>query len=66
MELSYCRLGFQGELKHIHTVFLRSDATATSYFAYHFVRLLFEGSVYLFGKPGDINDGWIGYKRVRP
>ena len=65
MELSsliYCRLGFQGELKHIHTVFLRSDAAATSYFAAHFVRLLFEGSVYFFGKPGDINDGWIGYK----
>ena len=27
-----------------HTVFLRSDATATVYFAAGFVRLLFEGS----------------------
>ena len=23
--------------------------------------LLFKGGVYLFGKPGDINDGWISY-----
>ena len=28
-------------------------------FAAHFVRLLYEGSVYFFGKPRDINDGWI-------
>ena len=28
-------------------------------------RLLFKGSVYFFGKPGDINDGWIGYEWVR-
>ena len=39
------------------TVFLRSDAAATIYFAGRFVRLLFEGGVYFFGKPGDINDG---------
>ena len=24
-----------------------------------FVRLLFEGDIYFFGKPTDINDGWI-------
>jgi len=29
-----------------------------------FVRLLFEGGVYFFGKPTDINDGWIRYVRV--
>ena len=29
------------------------------------MRLLFEGGIYFFGKPGDINDGWIGYERVR-
>ena len=27
--------------------------------------LLIEGGVYFFGKPGDINDGWIRYIRVR-
>ena len=48
-----------------HTVFLRSDATATIYFAARFVQLLFEGGIYFFGKPGDINNGWIGYERVR-
>ena len=42
-----------------YTVFLRSDATATMYFAACFVRLLIEGGIYFFGKPGDINDGWI-------
>ena len=47
-----------------HTVFLRSDAAATIIFAARFVRL-FEGSVYFFGKPGDINDGWIRYVHVR-
>ena len=26
--------------------------------------LLFEGSVYFFGKPGDINNAWIGYVQV--
>ena len=30
-----------------------------------FVRLLFEGGGYFFGKPADINDGWIRYVRVR-
>ena len=39
------------------TVFLRSDAAATIYFAARFVRLLFKGSVYFSGKPGDIDDG---------
>ena len=45
-----------------YTVFLRSDAAATIYFTVRFVRLLFEGGIYFFGKPGDINDSWIGYK----
>ena len=50
----------------IHTVFLRSDAAAIIYFAATIRgRLLFEGSVYWFGKPGDTNNGWIGYKWVR-
>ena len=31
---------------NVHTVFLRSDATATIYVAARFVRLLFEGGVY--------------------
>ena len=31
------------------TVFLRSDAAATTSFAARFVRLLFEGSVYFLG-----------------
>ena len=48
-----------------HIVFLRSDTAATIYFAAHFVWLLFEGGVYFLGKPGDVNDGWIGYERVR-
>ena len=54
-----------------YTIFLRSDAAATIYFAAHFVWLLFdcgytiEGGVYFFGKPGDTNDGWIRYVRVR-
>ena len=34
------------------TVFLRSDAAATIYFAARFVRLLFEGVIYFFGNPG--------------
>ena len=34
-------------------------------FAAHFVQLLYEGSVYFFGKPRDINDGLIRYVRVR-
>ena len=33
-----------------HTVFLRSDATATIYFAAGFVQLLFEGGINFFGK----------------
>ena len=49
----------------LHTVFLQSDAAATICFTAHFVWLLFEGGIYFFGKPGDINDGWIGYERVR-
>ena len=39
-----------------HTVFLRSDAPI--HFAARFVRLLFECGVYfIFGKPGDVNNG---------
>ena len=38
---------------------------ATIYFAARFVQLLFEGGVYFLGRPGDINDGWIRYKRIR-
>ena len=41
----------------IGTIFLRSDAMATIYFTARFVWLLFEGGVYFFGKPGDINKG---------
>ena len=36
-----------------------------SYYLFCFVRLVFEGGVYFFGKPGDINNGWIRYVRVR-
>ena len=28
-------------------------------------RLLFKGGVYFLGKPGDINNSWIRYVRVR-
>ena len=31
---------------------------------YYLRRLLFEGGIYFFGKPGDINDCWIGYEWV--
>ena len=44
------------------TVFLQSEAATTIHFAARFVRLLFEGGVYFFGKPGD---SWIRYVRVR-
>ena len=47
------------------TVFLRSDAVATVYFAACFVWLLFKGGVDFFAKPGEINDSWIRYVRVR-
>ena len=43
------------------TVFLRSDAMATIFLLHLSVQLLFEGSVYLFGKPADINNRWIKY-----
>ena len=36
-----------------------------SYFFDQMPRLLFEGGVYFFGKPADINDGLIRYVRVR-
>ena len=53
----------------IHTVFLWSDIAVTSYFAACAANirgwLLFEGSVYWFGKPGDTNNDWIRYERVR-
>ena len=29
------------------------------------MRLLFEGGIYFFGKPADINNGWIRYVQVR-
>ena len=41
------------------------DQTATIYFAARFMWLLFKDGVYFFGKPGDINDSWIRYTRVR-
>ena len=53
-----------------HTVFLRSDATATVYFAAGFVQLLFEGSylrvafIFLESPETYINDGWIGHVQV--
>ena len=53
---------------HVHnsiimsTVFVRSDTAATIYFTPRFVWLLFEGGIYFFGKPGDI-DSWIRYVR---
>ena len=54
-----------GNISHgcipMYTVFLQSDAAVTIYFAARFVRLLFKGSIYFFGKAEDINDGWIGY-----
>ena len=46
------------------SVFLWSDAMATICFAGRSVQLPFEGSVYFFGKPADVNDGWIRYVRA--
>ena len=46
------------------TVFLRLDVMATIFLLHLFVRLLFEGSVYFFGKPADINNSWIKYIRA--
>ena len=46
----------------MNTIYLRSDAVATIYFAACFVWLLFEGGVYFFGK---LRDSWIRYVRVR-
>jgi len=49
------------------TRFLRSDTTVI-YFAAHFHvatirwQLLFGGDVYSYGKPTNINHGWIRYK----
>ena len=40
-----------------HIVFLQLDATATTFSLLTSQRLLFEGGVYFFGKPTDINDG---------
>ena len=37
----------------------------TSYFTACFVRLPFKGGVYFFGKPGNINDGWVRHVLVR-
>ena len=47
-----------------NNVLIRSDTGASIHFAAHFVQL-FEGSVYFFENPGDIQNGWIGYKGVR-
>ena len=47
---------FSASLVH---VFIQTDTVATIYFTVHFVKLLFEGSVYFFGKPIDINNGLI-------
>ena len=40
-----------------HIVFLQLDATATSFSLLSFQWLLFEGGIYFFGKPTDINNG---------
>ena len=53
------------KMNYTTTVFLRSDSAATIYFVAHFVGLLFEGGIYFFEKPGDIQDSWIRYLRVR-
>ena len=37
---------------------------ATIYLVARFVRLLFEGGVYFFGKSGDINNSWIRHVRA--
>ena len=48
-------------------VFLQSDTVITIFLWCTFGAatiqgwLLFEGGVYFFGKPADINDGWIRY-----
>ena len=55
------KLYFHGRLP----CFFNQTLQLLFYFAARFVRLLFEGSVCSFGKPGDINDGWIGYIRLR-
>jgi len=41
------------------TVFLQSDAVAITLFATCFVRLLYEGGIYFFGNPTDINNSLV-------
>ena len=51
--------------RSVSTLFLRSDAKAILFFSTPvFVWLPFEGSVYFFGTPKDINYSWIRYVRV--
>ena len=51
-------------------VFLQSDTAITIFCGAHLVQLVFkggyyfEGGVYFFGKPTDINNGWIRYMYV--
>ena len=47
------RMGNQGQHLEVKYRIFRSDAVATIFFAARFVRLLFEGGVHFFGKPGD-------------
>ena len=56
--VSYSILGLSS------TVFLRSDATATIFSLLVSLWLLFKGDVYFFGKPEDINNGWIRYVQL--
>ena len=55
---------------YICTAFLWADATATIYFTaplcgYYLKVATIRGRCFFFGKPGDINDGWIGHERAR-
>ena len=61
----------QGSHMASNTIFPWSDVTATIFFAVGFCaatiqeRLLFESGIHVFGKPTDMNDGLIRYRRWR-
>ena len=64
--MAYCKISIAlRENPRMSNSNLQSDVVATIYFAAYFVWLLFKGSVYFFGKHGDINNSWIRYVRVR-
>ena len=56
-------LGFhQADMQfNLKILYFMIRPTATIFFAASFCVVLLEGGVYFFGKPGNINEGWIRY-----